>query len=129
MPRHSARMLTLIVCFAAGTATLGATSAGARDVDMYDSRVTLSEQPPAFHGRVKSDHGPCKNNRHVAVFRKRNGADEKLGGDTTGPAGRWSVPVMLSSGAYYARVRAKQQIVSGNGYTCTKDKSRIVVVD
>ncbi len=129
MPRHSARTLILIACIAAGTATLGAASAGARDVDMYDSRVTFSEQPPAFHGSVRSDHRPCKNDRHVAVFRKRNGADRKLGGDTTGPAGRWSVPVMLSSGAYYARVRAKQRIVSGNGYTCAKDRSRTVVVD
>ena len=127
MPRNK---LAAVACLGLGTVALVAGSAGARGINTYSSHVKILDGPPAFHGKVTSSHDACKNKRHVAVFRKRAGDDQKLGGDTTGPAGRWQViEEPVNSGVYYARVREKQQIVSANGYICEKDRSPDVVVD
>jgi hypothetical protein len=130
MPRIARRLPILVAAAVLGATVLVVASAGARAINTYDSKVKISDGPPAFHGKVTSSHQVCKNKRHVAVFKKRSGADKKLGGDRTGPAGRWTVEVdILGSRVYYARVREKQQIVSANGYICKKDRSPDVIVD
>jgi hypothetical protein len=127
LPRHK---LAVVACLALGAATLAAGSAGARGINMYDSQVKILNGPPAFHGKVTSAHNVCKNQRHVAMFKRRSGHDQKLGGDQTGPAGRWEIEVEIQGSAvFYARVREKEQIVGGNGYVCEKDRSPDVIVD
>ena len=131
MPRLGKRQFMAVAGIAIAGTLFAGTSAGARGTDEYDSKVTISKNPPAFHGQVLSDYHPCVNHRHVALFRKRPGADLKLGGDQTGPAGRWEVEVdPLSSGEYYARVREREQMAAaGNSFICEKDTSRVIFVD
>jgi hypothetical protein len=67
----------------------------------------------------------------VAVFRKRAGDDQKLGGDTTGPAGRWQIieePIKLRR-LLRPRAREAADRERANGYICEKDRSPNVVVD
>jgi hypothetical protein len=95
-----------------------------------DSKITISESPPAFHGKVKADNAACEPNRKVKLFRKQSGPDELLGKDTTDSDGKWKVAVHpLSSGAYYAKVRRREEGTAGTIYVCHKDVSRTVVVD
>jgi hypothetical protein len=131
MPRLGKRQLAGLAGLAIAGAAFAGSSAGARGVDEYESKVTISKNPPAFHGQVLSDYHPCVNHRHVALFRKRPGDDVKLGGDQTGPAGRWKVELeILASGEYYARVRQRQQMAAaGSSFICEKDVSRVLSVD
>jgi hypothetical protein len=108
---------------------LGAT-AGAGNVVRFDSTVVLRDSFPAFHGRVKSENDACEENRRVKMFRKRSGPDEVLGTDETNSQGRWKVIVdPLSSGAYYAKVKRREEGAAGTIFVCKSDKSPLVVVD
>ena len=130
MPRQYVKKLLLVVSGALVIAGIVVTAAGARMVTNYPSTVKIENGPPAFHGTVTSPRQQCANKRHVAVFRKRPGRDTKLGGDTTGPAGRWKVVLEpINEGVYYARVRQRDQIVGGDGFVCEKDVSKDVVID
>jgi hypothetical protein len=103
----------------------------ATQVVRHDSRVTISEKAPAFHGRVKSDAHPCEQQRKVKLFRaKRHAPDKFLGRDHTNNHGRWQVDVNpLKSGAYYAKVARRSEGTAGTIHVCKRDSSRIVPVD
>ena len=47
----------------------------------------------AYHGRVKSEVRKCERGRRVVLFKKRAGADRKLGSDRTDRQGRFAVTV------------------------------------
>jgi hypothetical protein len=111
----------------AGVATLavaGAFAATALAAD-FESRVTIRNGPPAFHGLVKSDNDNCIELRTVKLFKQKNSGDVLKGKDETNVNGRWQVPIQPKSGSYYAKVT---ELTQGNR-TCLKDRSRTVTVD
>jgi hypothetical protein len=108
--------------------------ASAGDVATFPTKVTMSKQAPAFHGKVKSDEDMCVEDRRVKLLRrKRPGRPWRvLGKDRAEDNGRWAITepdeFTLRSGIYIAR--APRSIVHTPVATiCAKDRSRKVVVD
>ena len=107
-----------------------ASLAAGRVIVHHHSTVRIGDGPPAFHGKVRSPEHACEVDRKVVMFMKLHGADEKLGADHTGGRGRWKVIVdPLSSGAYYAKVKRREEGTAGTIHVCDRDKSPVVVVD
>ncbi len=103
--------LALVACLA-----IGGVAASAATVHRYHSAVTIHYSPATtysptarFHGKVKSGHARCIPHRKVVVFKKRPGADKKIGSDFSNAAGRWRVNRTFGPYAqahkYYAIVR------------------------
>jgi hypothetical protein len=116
----------------AGGALAAIASAG--DVATFPTRVTMSKQAPAFHGKVKSDEDMCIEDRKVKLLRRRRSGRpyRLLGTDRAKPNGRWAIKepreFTLTSGIYIAR--APRKIVHTPVATvCAKDASRKIVVD
>ena len=104
--------------------------AGGTQVVKIPSRVRVADHPPAFHGRVRSPRHACEVHRIVKMFRKESGPDVFLGKDRTDRRGRWEVDVSpLVSGAYYAKVRRREEGTAGTIFVCKSDKSPLVIVD
>ena len=92
------RFAIVIGVAAAGVLALGAqTAAAAPKVVKYDTKLTLSKDGGAdYHGRVRSDrdrnptYDPatavrrCMEGRRVILFKKRPGADRRLGASEAG---------------------------------------------
>lgn len=123
-------VLVLPIAALAGVATI----ATAGDIATFPTKVSIAEQAPAFHGKVKSDTEDCIGDRKVKLMRrKRAGRPVRtLGRDRTEDNGRWAITepddFTLKSGIYFAR--APRQIVDTPVPTvCAKDRSRKVVVD
>jgi hypothetical protein len=91
----------------------------------FESRVTIRNGPPAFHGLVKSENENCIELRTVKLFKQKNSGNVLKGKDETNAAGRWQVLIDPKSGSYFAKVT---ELTQGNR-TCLKDKSRVVTVD
>ncbi|MGH2961601.1 MAG: hypothetical protein ACRDSN_10750 [Pseudonocardiaceae bacterium] len=109
--------------------TLGTATAHAQ-VEKYDSRATIGIAVPLYHGKVKADVDRCVRNRRVRLFERRPGPDGSVGGDRTNRRGRWKVEVPVEElepqDRFYAKVRRKLNIVSGEGYLCRGDRSKTV---
>ncbi len=118
----AAAAMVAVLALAAGTA-LG-------QVQTYDSKITISRAVPLYHGKVKAPTGKCMRGRKVVLFQKQPGADAKLGKDRTNRKGRWIVELPAADLApqdrFYAKVRRKLNIVSGEGYQCRSARSRTV---
>lgn len=126
-PRWHATAVALAVF---GLIALTALPAGATRVVRINSKLTISQRAPAFHGKVRSPNGACRMERRVILFRKRFGPDKLLGRAGTDRHGRWSIHVNLrGSGAYYAKVRRRREGTAGTVYVCRADRSRTVFVD
>jgi hypothetical protein len=116
----------------AGGMLAGIASAG--DVATFPTRVTMSKQAPAFHGKVKSDEDMCIEGRKVKLLRRtRAGRPYRLmGTDRAKPNGRWAVKepqeFTLKSGIYIARA-PKAIVHTPVATVCAKDASRKIVVD
>jgi hypothetical protein len=125
-------LAVLVLPLAAIVAVASIATAG--DIATFPTRVTISKQAPAFHGKVRSDTDDCVGDRKVKLMRrKRAGRPVRtLGTDRTEDNGRWAITepddFTLKSGIYFAR--APRQIVDTPVPTiCAKDRSRKVVVD
>jgi hypothetical protein len=94
-----------------------------------NSTVTLANHAPAFHGRVKSPNDACEQGRKVKMFQQQPGPDDLLGHDTTNGQGQWLVPFKPGSGAFYAKVKRREEGTAGTIYVCRGDKSGIRVID
>jgi hypothetical protein len=111
-------------------AAIAAVPALATNTVKIDSRVTISERPPNFHGHVRSKRNACERDRKVKLYKQRKGPDKLLGKDETNHRGRWVVEVApLKSGAYYAKVNRREEGTAGTIYVCRHDTSRTVVID
>jgi hypothetical protein len=129
MHSHSKHILSLVAGIAIAGAILGGTALAGNTVRI-DSKVTMSDRPPAFHGKVVSDNRACEQGRRVKLFNKLIGPDELLGSDRTNNAGRWVVALdPLSSGAYYAKVIRRSEGAAGTTFICKADISRTLIVD
>jgi hypothetical protein len=126
---HAHRRAAVFAC-AALAAAVAAIPAFATNTVRIDSRVTISERPPNFHGHVRSDNDACESKRRVKLFRERRGPDKLLGRDRSNDAGRWVEEVdPLKSGAYYARVVRREEGTAGTIFVCKGDRSETVVID
>jgi hypothetical protein len=122
--------LAMLACAGLAAAALLAVPALATNTVKIDSKVTISTQPPAFHGHVKSIKHACEIQRKVKLFKERPGADKLLGTDKTNHLGRWKVVVTpLKSGAYYAKVVRREEGTAGTIFVCRGDRSKVIVVD
>jgi hypothetical protein len=130
---------------AGGIAALGATAAlvaaclavtaSAGDVATFDTRLSIRDSAPAFHGKVRSDSDACVGDRKVRLYRKRRPDRPKrlLGTDRSSGNGRWQVlepnEFTLTSGIYFARTRRIINDSTPVPTVCERDKSRKIVVD
>jgi hypothetical protein len=123
------RFAIVIGVAAAGVMALGAQPAAA--VPTYDTRVTLThlENDRFYHGRVFSDVAECERKRRVVLFKKRPGADRKLGKDRSFYLQNTSLPQewaqwWISGGPegrpVYVKVRSKER----DQFVCRADRSR-----
>jgi hypothetical protein len=95
-----------------------------------NSRVTISTNAPAFHGQVKSKNFACERQRKVKLFKQRSGPDKLLGKDKSNNHGKWKIVVdPLKSGAYYAKLKRREEGTAGTIFVCRGDRSKTVVVD
>jgi hypothetical protein len=95
-----------------------------------NSRVTISSNAPAFHGQVKSNNFACERQRKVKLFKQRSGPDKLLGKDKSNNHGKWKIVVdPLKSGAYYAKLKRREEGTAGTIFVCRGDRSKTVVVD
>lgn len=86
----------------------------------YSTKVIVSLKTPAFHGKLKSSRDACAANRTVKLFRKKPGADKLLGTDRSNAKAKWSIPIRLSPGSYYAKAPAKG--------SCKSAKSKVLTI-
>jgi hypothetical protein len=103
--------------------------AGGAPVTTYETKVRISERPPAFHGRVQSTFEPCEK-RRVRLLKKRVEDNKLMGKDRTDGKGEWKVSVeelTLKSGAYFAKTARKK--VGRKLFVCEADRSRPIVID
>ena len=127
---HVSRRAAVLAFAALPAATVAAVPAVATNTVKIDSRVTISDNPPAFHGHVRSQRNACERDRKVKLYKQRRGPDRLLGKDQTNHRGRWVIAVEpLKSGAYYAKVRRREEGTAGTIYVCRHDTSRTVVID
>ena len=125
--RNLAIAAGLTLAFGALTAGI----AGATNTVQIDSTIKLRNNFPAFHGKVTSPNQACADNRLVKMFKKKRSGGRKLLGKThTDINGKWEVIVdPLSSGAYLAVVKQREEGTAGTIFVCLRDKSKIVGVD
>jgi len=106
-----------IVALAAIAALLPAASASAAT----PTKVIVSLKFPAFHGTIQSPKAACRKNRTVRLYREKSGPDKLLGTGKSNKKGKWSIPIKLTSGGYYAKTPKKG--------TCAAAKSNVLPVD
>jgi len=117
------RFAILICVAAAGVMALGAVASAG--VVKYDTQVTVTKDRGGFyHGSVKSEVRKCMEGRRVVLFKRRPGADRKLGAvrsqwENRGE-GSWGVILDRNEGTrVYAQVRRKVR----DRFVCRFDRS------
>lgn len=111
-----ARLSVLLAAILAVALLPAASAAGAS----YSTKVIVSLKTPAFHGKLKSSQSACTANRAVKLFRKKAGPDKLLGSDRSNANGKWSIPIKLKPGSYYAKAPAKG--------SCKSAKSKVLTI-
>jgi hypothetical protein len=120
----------LVLACALAVATAAAIPALGASTVKVKSRISMPDNSPAFHGRVKSANDDCVRHRKVKLFKKRNGQDKVLGKDKTNHDGKWKVKVdPLKSGAYYAKVLRSEQHGKGKTLICKSATSITAHID
>jgi hypothetical protein len=77
-----------------------------------------------LHGSVKSEVKECMNGRRVVVFKRRDGADRKLGiSESTFWDGRghWAIPGTPGNRHVYAKVRVEVH----DEFVCAVDRKNL----
>jgi hypothetical protein len=131
MRTSTIRDLALAAAAALALGALTAGVAGATNTVQIESTIKLRQSFPAFHGKVTSPNQACAENRLVKMFKKKRSGGRKLLGKThTDLNGKWEVLVdPLSSGAYLAVVKQREEGTAGTIFVCLRDKSKVVTVD
>ena len=115
---------------------LGAQTATA--VVKHETELTITQegpQPPItlIHGYVNSGFKNCEAHRQVVLFKKRAGADRKLGTVLSGPvpgAGRgiWAIEVHQARHGWHVYAKVTRKGLPGGGGICRRDRSRTYTV-
>ena len=87
------------------------------------TKIVVSLQFPAFHGKLASPRQACLGSRGVKMYRESKGKKKLLGSDSSEDNGKWAIPVgkNLTSGAYYATVAKRGK--------CKAAKSKVLTID
>jgi hypothetical protein len=109
--------LSVLLVVALVVALLPAASASGAS---YSTKVIVSLKTPAFHGKLKSSRSTCTTNRTVKLFRKKAGPDKLLGTDRSNAKAKWSIPIKLKPGSYYAKASTKG--------SCKSAKSKVLTI-
>jgi hypothetical protein len=114
------KRFAIVICVAAvGAMALGAQTAAAAPYKHTKLTVTTWEGG-SFWGHVNAGHRKkCEGGRRVTLFKKRPGADRKLGTVRSKPPGFWGIRAPFEIGAVYATVSPKV----GDGFVCGGDRS------
>ncbi|MFN8160493.1 MAG: hypothetical protein U0R52_05545 [Solirubrobacterales bacterium] len=105
------RLAALAVALAALAPAAPAAAAGSRTY--RNTLSVLFRSGPAgdqFRGRVHSARRDCLGGRRIAIFRKRPGADLRLGSTRSREGGHWRIDPpggTVAPGRYYAVMRRK----------------------
>jgi hypothetical protein len=122
------------LCIAAAVAVSAiAVPAASAGVPKYDTKLTIwKEAGRLYHGDVKSEVGKCERGRQVTLFKKRPGADRRVGtvlssrhgtnGDDLLTGGKWAIRALgLQPGdRAYAKVTPKVR----DRFVCRADRSK-----
>jgi hypothetical protein len=128
--KQGSRRSWLALGAVAALAALGAVPASATNTVRYDTGIRIGDGPPAFHGKVSSEAHVCVKHRKVRMYKKLPGRDKLLGKGITNRRGHWKILVdPVGTGAYYARVRRREEGTAGTIYVCKRAKSAIVTAD
>lgn len=101
----------------------GAAAALAQNVS-YPSSVSIAWHRTGgggyFSGKVASGRGTCVKHRSVAVYRRRPGADPRIGGVLSNAGGAWMLGLSRhpTPGYYYAKAAAATHGRVGNRILC-----------
>jgi hypothetical protein len=120
------RFAIVIAVAAAGVTALGTqATAGPGDVVKYDTKLRITaDRGFQYHGWVKSEFRKCERGRWVTLFKRRPGADRRLGTDRTGGPGdsRGNWGIIEAHGVahrVYAKVRPKVR----DRFVCRADRA------
>jgi hypothetical protein len=127
LPRLVKTTLVLaLASVATGALITGSAGAGTAAQGVVNTKVTISDQPKYFHGRVLADTNACQRERRVKLFLQKQSSNKLLGKDTTNNKLRWAVQVKPPApGAYFAKVITQVR----GGKTCDRDKTRTIVLN
>ena len=125
MSRSGLRLILALFCAAGILAAASGTVSAALK---FNTKVTISQKYPAFHGKVKSGSEFCRSHRKVILYRVRNGkSDVVVGATRSGKSGNWKVKTSLITAAYYAKAPSKKS--TNPPQTCRSAKSHLVAAD
>ncbi len=110
-------------------AVLGGTVAAA--ATQVESRITIRNTRPLYHGQVRSAEASCLASRKVILFRRAAGPDQRIGVDNgTSQSGAWKVwvgPTNLHSGdRFYAKTPSHRPPLAAGNVRCLRAKSATV---
>jgi hypothetical protein len=102
--------------------------------DLYIDNVTLASNvrrklgirygDGAFHGKLRP-RGRCAKGKRVSVFRRKPGADAKVGTDRTNSRGRYSIGEPGAKGSYYGVSRRAFTPGAGNCLAAESARERV----
>ena len=127
--RHSPKRSVAAVAIALALASAAAVTAVGKPVARYETIVRISNNEPAFHGRVQSLYEECEK-RRVKLIRKTVAGKAMLGKTRTDGKGGWEVELdelSLRPGRYYARAARKR--TNDETFICQPDRSRAIEID
>jgi hypothetical protein len=110
---------------AAGVMALGAQTAAAPGVVKYDTTLSVTKDGGGdYHGWVKSEVRKCMEGRRVVLFKRRPGADRRLGADRSKFLRRYGLGLweVLADRNYGHRVRAKVEPKVRDRFVCRADR-------
>ena len=118
------RFAIVIGVAAAGVMAFGAqTAAAAPEAVKYDTELTVTKDRGAnYHGWVNSEVRKCMERRRVIVFKRRHGADQKLGTVRTNWEGNWWLYLdrrQDDNQRVYAKVTRRER----DRFVCRADRS------
>ena len=126
------RFAIVIGVAATGVMALGAQTAGGAGVVKYDTKLTLTKDTGVdallhFTTVVESEGRKCERGRRVVLFKRRPGADGKLGTDRSHGGGGFLRLVIADRTAtaldvVYARVKPKVR----DRFVCGADRSETI---
>ena len=84
-----------------------------------NSTLSIHARKKAFRGRVDSPRNSCRKNREVTVFKKKPGADKKIGSVRSIGGGYWKLRENPKNGKqYYAKVKQRKKKKHQHSHRC-----------
>jgi hypothetical protein len=126
LPRSLKTAFGLALAALAAAALTASAGAGTAAQGVVNSKVTISDQPKFFHGRVLADTNACQRERRVKLYLQKQSKNKLLGKDNTNRKLRWAIQLRPTKpGAYFAKVITQVR----GGKTCDRDKTRTIVIN